>query len=65
MSNAATCTIIKFVRPRIERAPDGPGWLVHRGSHAWLCGDRRQALAESALLERIERTGSSRSRGSS
>ena len=60
MSNAATCTITKFVRPRIERAPDGPGYLVHRGSHAWLCGDRRQALAEFALLERIERTGSYR-----
>ena len=48
--------VIPFPRPRIER--DGEGWLVLRGSHGSLCGDRRQALREFAELERIERRGS-------
>jgi hypothetical protein len=52
--------VIALPRPRIERERDGEGWLVLRGSHGWLCGDRRQALAEFDLLERIERTGSRR-----
>ena len=49
--------IIRFLRPRIERELDGEGWLVHRGSHTWLAGDRDAALAEFDLLERIERRG--------
>ena len=49
--------IFRFVRPRIERELDGEGWLVRRGPHGWLCGDRRQALAEFRRLERIERRG--------
>jgi hypothetical protein len=42
-------------RPRIEPERDGEGWMVitPRG-HAWLHGDRRQALAEFRRLERIE-----------
>jgi hypothetical protein len=42
-------------RPRIERAVDCGGFYILRGNHSWLCGDRRQALAEFARLERIER----------
>ena len=49
--------IFRFVRPRIERELDGDGWLVHRGSHAWLAGDGDIALNEFKLLDRIERTG--------
>jgi len=49
--------VIRFLRPRIERELDGDGWLVHRGSHAWLAGDRDIALNEFKLLDRIERTG--------
>jgi hypothetical protein len=36
---------------RIVAAPEG-GWLVVSGRHGWLCGDRRQALAEKAWLDR-------------
>jgi hypothetical protein len=43
--------------PRIERERDGEGTLVIRGSHAWLVGDRRQALREFDELDRIERRG--------
>ena len=50
--------VIPFPRPRIERERDGEGWLVLRGSHGRLRGDRRQAFAEFDFLERIERTGS-------
>jgi hypothetical protein len=42
-------------RPRIERERDAEGWLVIRGAHAWLCGDRRQALEEHRALVEIER----------
>jgi hypothetical protein len=49
---------IPFCRPRIEPERDGEGTLVILGSHGWLCGDRRQALAEFDQLERIERRGS-------
>ena len=38
--------MIILPRPRIERARDCAGWYVLRGSHGWLCGDRRQVLAE-------------------
>jgi hypothetical protein len=55
--------VIRFLRPRIERELDGDGWLVHRGSHAWLAGDRDAALREFKLLGRIERTGSYRPKG--
>jgi hypothetical protein len=52
-------SVIAFLRPRIEPERDGWGWLVLLPSgHGWLVGDRRQALAEFDLLERIERTGS-------
>jgi hypothetical protein len=36
---------------RIMPAHEG-GWLVVAGKHGWLCGDRRQALAEKAFLDR-------------
>jgi hypothetical protein len=49
--------LIHLPRPRIERELDGKGWYVHRGSHAWLCGDRRQALEEFSNFEKIERRG--------
>jgi hypothetical protein len=45
-------------RPRIEAARDCKGFYVLRGSHGWLCGDRRQALTEFAGLVDIERWGS-------
>jgi hypothetical protein len=38
--------VIKFPGPRVEPERDGAGWLVHRGNHGWLHGDRRQALRE-------------------
>jgi hypothetical protein len=50
--------VIPLSRPRIEAARDVAGWYILRGEHGWLCGDRRQALAEFAGLERIERWGS-------
>jgi hypothetical protein len=40
---------------RIEREHDGNGWLVLRREHAWLHGDRRQALGERDRLDRAER----------
>jgi hypothetical protein len=40
---------------RIERERDGNGWLVLRREHAWLHGDRRQALGERDRLDRAER----------
>ena len=50
--------ITALPRPRIELERDGWGWLVLLPSgHAWLCGDRRQALAEFHQLDRIERWG--------
>ena len=53
-SNADTFNSLFIpLTPRLELAPEG-GWLVHRGSHAWLASDRRQALREFKLLERIE-----------
>jgi len=45
-------------RPRIEPERGGCGWLVLLPSgHAWLAGDRRQALREFDDLERIEQRG--------
>jgi hypothetical protein len=52
--------IIPLCRPRIEPERDAEGWLVIRGDHGWLCGDRRQAVCEFDDLERIERRGRSR-----
>ena len=46
--------IIPLSRPRIERAVDCDGFVL-RDDHGWLCGDRRQTLAEFARLERVER----------
>jgi hypothetical protein len=40
---------------RIERERDGEPWLVLCGDHAWLHGDRRQALGERDWLDRAER----------
>ena len=54
--------VLPLTRARLKLAPEG-GWLVYRGSHAWLVGDRRQGLREFKLLERIERTGSYRPSG--
>ena len=54
--------VTSFTRPRIERERDGEGWLVLRGNHGWLCGDRRQALQEFDDLDTIGRTGSYRRR---
>jgi hypothetical protein len=48
--------VIPLGRPRIEHEREG--WFVIRGNHAWLHGDRRQALHEFDELERIERWGS-------
>jgi hypothetical protein len=46
-------------RPQIVRERDGWGWLVLLpNGHAWLCGDRHQALREFAGLVDIERWGS-------
>jgi hypothetical protein len=50
--------VIPLSRPRIEHERDAEGWLVIRGNHAWLHGDRRQALREFDDLECIERRGS-------
>ena len=50
--------IIRLARLRIERERDAEGWLVLLPSgHCWLCGDRRQALAEFTSLVEIERSG--------
>ena len=50
--------IIQLARPRIERECDAAGWLILLASgHGWLCGDRRQALAEFTSLVEIERSG--------
>ena len=49
--------IIPLARPRIDRAIDCDGVYVLRGDHGWLCGDRRQALAEFSSLVEIERSG--------
>jgi hypothetical protein len=44
-------------RPRIEPERDAEGWFVIRGEHAWLFGDRHQALEEHRALVDIERWG--------
>jgi hypothetical protein len=50
--------LIIIPRPRIEPERDGWGWLVLLPSgHAWLAGDRRQALREFDELDHIERRG--------
>ena len=50
--------IIPLSRPRIERERDAAGWLILLPSgHGWLCGDRRQAIAEFSSLVEIERSG--------
>ena len=59
MSERHSGTIIQLGRPRIEHERDGwGGWLVMLSNgHAWLAGDRAQALAEFSDLEHIERRG--------
>jgi hypothetical protein len=54
--NKVSAPVIPLPRPRLAPAPEG-GWFVHRGSHAWLVGDRPQALREFKLLERLECSG--------
>ena len=49
--------IIRLARPRIERERDAEGWLVLLPGGSWLCGDRRQALAEFSSLVEIEVEG--------
>jgi hypothetical protein len=39
-------SLIQLPRPRVERERGGEGWIVIRGSHGWLFGDRKQAVAE-------------------
>ena len=51
---SSNAPIIPLLRPRIERERDGPGWLVIRGSHGWLFGDRKQAIAELDELAAAE-----------
>jgi hypothetical protein len=52
--NRFSASIIPLSRPRIERALDCDGWLVLRGSHGWLHGDRRAAVADLDEISRIE-----------
>jgi hypothetical protein len=47
--------VIRFPAARIERARDCEGWYVIRGSHGWLFGGRRQALAELKELNALAR----------
>ena len=54
--------IIPLSRPRIERERRLRRLLLLPDDHGWLCGDRRQALAEFAGLERVERLGSGMNR---
>ena len=42
-------------RPRVERERGGDAWIVIRGSHDWLFGDRVQAIAELDELAGAER----------
>jgi hypothetical protein len=37
--------LVRFPRPRVERERGGEGWIVILGSHGWLFGDRKQAVA--------------------
>jgi hypothetical protein len=53
--NVMLDNVITLPTPRIEPARDCAGWYVLRGSHGWLCCDRRQALAEFRDLVDIER----------
>jgi hypothetical protein len=46
---------IRFPRPRVERERGGDAWIVIRGSHGWLFGDRDQAIAEFDELAGAER----------
>jgi hypothetical protein len=41
---------VRLPAARVVREPAG-GWLVIRGSHGWLFGDRQAALAEKAWLD--------------
>lgn len=47
-------SLIRFPRPRVERERGGEGWMVIRGSHGWLFGDRKQAIAELDVLAAAE-----------
>jgi hypothetical protein len=50
----ASVNVIFMLHPRIVPARDCEGFYVIRGAHAWLAGDRRQALKEFAALVEIE-----------
>jgi hypothetical protein len=55
-----TSSVVAFTtwRPRIERERDGEGtYVVLPNGHAWLVGDRRQALRQFRELVDIERFG--------
>jgi hypothetical protein len=51
------CSLVRFIRPRMERELDGDGWLCILGDHDWLHGPRQQALREFRRLSHIERRG--------
>ena len=47
--------VIRSPGPRVAPERDGAGWLVFRGNHGWLHGDRRQALRERDEIDHEER----------
>jgi hypothetical protein len=54
-------TIIPLTRPRIERERGGEGvYVLLPNGHAWLAGDRRQALWQFREIVEIEQFGSRR-----
>jgi hypothetical protein len=53
---------IRFPNRCVEFERDGVGWLVLRGDHGWLHGDRRQALRERDEIDHEERFRWGRSR---
>ena len=48
-------SLIQLPRPRVERERGGEGWMVILGSHGWLFGDRKGAVAELDELAAGER----------
>jgi hypothetical protein len=47
--------VIRFPGPRVEPERDGAAWVVLRGDHGWLHGDRRKALRERDEIDLGER----------
>jgi hypothetical protein len=61
VSASSSTAIIRLTRPRIEPERDGAGaYVVLPNGHAWLVGDRRQALWQFRELVDIEQFGSRR-----